>query len=289
MGEVSVAAPAHMAELRALFAATEGPITFIAGGTDMLIARRLPPAGGLLIDLSRIAGMGFISSDGGDIRVGGATTVAAIAADDGLRARLPALAEAAAQCGSVQIRNRATVGGNIANAAPAADLLPVLVAAGARLECIGRDGASRELAIYDYTPGHGYLIAQVILPGSGLLPYSAFVKLGPRQDLSISRLNIALLAEFRDGHFGCVRIAAGALGPRPLRLPLAEVALAGKDLCSATLRDFLSALTAEVDAAIPGRNSQAYKRHAITGLGLDLVAQALGLSPRERLFEDAAR
>ncbi|WP_455707292.1 FAD binding domain-containing protein [Mesorhizobium sp. ORM8.1] len=232
--------------------------------------------------------MGFISADGGGIRIGGATTVAAIAAHRGIAVRLPALAEAAAQCGSVQIRNRATIGGNIANAAPAADLVPTLVAAKARLACIGRDGASCELAICDYVPDRGYLIAEVILPGDGLLPYSAFVKLGPRQDLSISRLNIALLAEFQDGHFGTVRIAAGALGPRPLRLPLAEVALAGKELCSATLRDFLSALTTEVDAAIPGRNSQAYKRHAIAGLGLDLVAQALGLSPREQLFEDAA-
>ncbi|RUU57548.1 FAD binding domain-containing protein [Mesorhizobium sp. M2C.T.Ca.TU.002.02.1.1] len=289
MEGLSVAAPADMSQLRALFAATEGPMTFIAGGTDMLIARRPPPAGGLLIDLSRIAGMAFISTDSGDIRIGGATTVAAIAADHGLRARLPALAEAAAQCGSVQIRNRATIGGNIANAAPAADLLPVLVAAGARLECIGRDGASCELAICGYAPDRGHLIAEVILPRSGLLPRSAFVKLGPRQDLSISRLNIALLAEFRDDHFGNVRIAAGALGPRPLRLPLAEAALVGKELAPATLRDFLSALTAEVDAAIPGRGSQAYKRRAIAGLGLNLVAQALGLSPREHLFEDAAR
>ncbi|TIO76923.1 MAG: hypothetical protein E5X74_14355 [Mesorhizobium sp.] len=289
MSELSVATPGDMAELRAMFAAAAGPMNFIAGGTDMLIAGRPLPMGGLLIDLSRVAGMAFICADDGGIRIGGATTVAAIAADRGLALRLPALAEAAAQCGSVQIRNRATVGGNIANAAPAADLVPVLVAAGARLGCIGRDGASCELAICDYTPGRGHLIAEVILPRNGLLPYSAFVKLGPRQDLSISRLNIALLAEFQDGCFGDVRIAAGALGPRPLRLPLAEAALAGKELAPATLRDFLSALTAEVDAAIPGRGSQTYKRRAIAGLGLDLVAQALGLSPRGQLFEEAAQ
>lgn len=289
MSELPVTAPVDMAELRALFATAEGPLSFIAGGTDMLIAGRPLPADGPLVDLSRVAGLAFIRADDGGIRIGGATTVAAIAADRRLAVGLPALAEAAAQCGSAQIRNRATIGGNIANAAPAADLLPVLVAAGARLECIGRDGASREVAICDYTPDRGYLIAQVILPGDDLLPYSAFAKLGPRQDLSISRLNIALLAEFQDGHFGNVRIAAGALGPRPVRLPLAEAALAGKELGLATLRDFLSALTAEVDAAIPGRRSQAYKRRAIAGLGLDLVAQTLGLSPREQLFEDAAQ
>lgn len=288
MGELSVATPIDTMELRALLSAAAGPVNFIGGGTDMLIAGRTMPTGGLLIDLSRIAGMAFISADDGGIRIGGATTVAAIAAHRGLATRLPALAEAAAQCGSVQIRNRATIGGNVANAAPAADLVPVLVAAKARLGCIGRDGASRELAICDYAPDRGYLIAEVILPGDGLLPCSAFVKLGPRQALSISRLNIALLAEFQDGRFGDVRMAAGALGPRPLRLPLAEASLAGKKLERAVLREFLSALAAEVDAAIPGRNSQVYKRRAIAGLGLDLVAQALGLSPRGQLFEDAA-
>jgi carbon-monoxide dehydrogenase medium subunit len=288
MNSPSVAMPTNMAELQALFATAAGPMRFIAGGTDMLIAGRPLPAGGPLVDLSRIAGMAFISTDDSGIRMGGATTVAAIAADLGIRSRLPALAEAAAQCGSVQIRNRATIGGNIANAAPAADLVPVLVAAEARLACIGRDGATHELAVRDYSPDRGYLITEVILPGSGLFSHSAFVKLGPRQDLSISRLNIALLAEFQDARFGEVRTAAGALGPRPRCLPLAEQALAGKELERATLRDFLSALAREVDTAIPGRSSLAYKRRAIAGLGLDLVAQAVGLSPREQLFQDAA-
>ncbi|AZO23566.1 hypothetical protein EJ070_24740 [Mesorhizobium sp. M1E.F.Ca.ET.045.02.1.1] len=289
MGELSVVTPIDTVELRALLSAVAGPINFIGGGTDMLIAGRPMPTGGLLIDLSRIAGMAFIYADDGGIRIGGATTVAAIAADRELAFRLPALAEAAAQCGSVQIRNRATIGGNIANAAPAADLVPVLVAANARLGCIGRDGASRELAICDYAPDRGCLIAEVILPRDCLLPRSAFVKLGPRQDLSISRLNIALLAEFQDGRFGDVRIAAGALGPRPLRLRIAEAALAGRKLEYATLRDFLAVLAADVDAAIPGRYSQAYKRRAISGLGLDLIAQAVGLSPRDQLFEDVVQ
>ncbi|MGO4558129.1 FAD binding domain-containing protein [Mesorhizobium sp. 2RAF21] len=287
MSDLSVAMPANMAELQALFRAAAGPIRLIAGGTDMLIAGRPLPVGGLLVDISRIADMAFVSADASGICVGGATTVAAIAADLEIRSRLPALAEAAAQCGSIQIRNRATIGGNIANAAPAADLLPVLVAAEARLACIGRDGATCELAICDYSPDRGYLIAEVFLPSGGFFSRSAFVKLGPRRDLSISRLNLALLGEFQDARFGDVRVVAGALGPRPRRLPLAEEALTGNRLERATLRGFLSALADEVDAAIPGRSSQAYKRRAIAGLGLDLVAQAVGLSPREQLFQDA--
>ncbi|MBZ9798683.1 FAD binding domain-containing protein [Mesorhizobium sp. ES1-4] len=286
MMPLAIAVPADVAELRAAIVSSMNPVRFLAGGTDMLIAGRALPEAGLLIDITRVADMAFISTDGSDICIGAATTVATVASHPGLRARLPALCNAAAQCGSVQIRNRATIGGNIANAAPAADLMPVLTVAGALLRLIGRDGMQSEILLGDYTPAHG-LITDVILPGAGLLRRSAFVKLGPREDLAISRLNLALLADFQNGCFGAVRIAAGALSHAPLILSFAEAALSGRKLEAAVLRDFLSTLAAEVDAAIPGRNSQLYKRRAIAGLGLDLIAQALGLSPRDRLFEEA--
>ncbi|WP_181181795.1 FAD binding domain-containing protein [Mesorhizobium sp. B1-1-6] len=289
MNALAVATPVDLTELRATLAADAGPVRFVAGGTDMLISGRPLPETGLLVDLARVAGMAFIDSCVGDVRIGAATTVAALAADQGLRTRLAALCEAAAQCGSVQIRNRATIGGNIANAAPAADLIPVLVAAGARLALLQRDGTQCEIALGEYAQISGQLIIEVILPESCLLPRSAFVKLGSRQDMTISRLNLALLAEFRNDHFGLVRIAAGAVGPAPGRLHLAEAALAGRKLEAATLHNFISALVAEVDTAIPGRTSRLYKRRAIAGLGLDLIAQAVGLSPLDRLFEDAAQ
>ena len=77
-----------------------------------------------------------------------------------------------------------------------------------------------------------------------------------------------------------------AIGTGPRRLPLAEAALSDRCLEASTLRDFLTALTAEVDMAIPGRMSQPWKRRAVTGLGLDLIARFAGTSPRGRLFED---
>lgn len=287
MSRLSVVVPSDIASLRTLLAAAMTPVHFVAGGTDMLIAGRVPTDAGLLVDLSHVADMSIITTEGGHIRIGAATTVAALASHDGLRTRLPALSDAAVQCGSVQIRNRATIGGNIANASPAADLLPVLHAAGALLGLIERNGARSEVALADFAAAPGRLIVEIILPENDILPCSAFVKLGPRRDLTIARLSLALLAELQNGHFGAVRITAGAIGPIPLRLQLAEAALAGRELGAATLRDFLSALTAEVDAAIPGRSSRPYKRRAIAGLGLDLIARIAGLSTADPLFEDA--
>jgi xanthine dehydrogenase FAD-binding subunit len=286
MTALAVVAPADMATLRALMAASAAPLHFLAGGTDMLVAGRRLPEAGLLVDLSRVCGMAHIDAQGLEVRIGAATTVAALAADRGLGRRIPALCQAAAQCGSAQIRNRATIGGNIANAGPAADLVPVLLVAEARLLLIQPGGLSREVALASYARLPGELIVEVILP-SGFSPNSAFVKLGPRRDLTISRLSLAGVADLQHGRFGAMRLAAGAIGPAPRRLHLAEAALTGRRLEATSLRDFMSALTAEVDNAIPGRVSQPYKRRAIAGLGLDLIARLAGMSPRDRLFEEA--
>ena len=278
------ARPADLAALAGLMAG-KAPIRFIAGGTDLLLSGRQLPRDGVLVDLSAVKGLAGIGTGGGDIEIGGATTVAALEAHAGLAARFSALAQAAAECGSVQIRNRATLGGNIANAAPAADLVPVLALAEARLRLVMPGGGRAEVALGDFRADAGGLIAQVVLPGEKLLPRSAFVKLGPRRDLTISRLNMAAMAEFADGRFGALQLVAGSLGPRPVRLGRAEAALAGRPLAAAPLGGFLRALSEEVDAAIPRRASRAWKRQAIRGLGLDLIARLCGLSPRAPLFD----
>lgn len=281
--------PARPVDLAALAQLMAGPlpVSFIAGGTDLLLSGRPLPRQGLLVDISAINGLTDIKTDGGDIEIGGASTVAALEAHAGLAKRFPALAQAAAECGSVQIRNRATLGGNIANAAPAADLVPVLALAEARQRLMMPGGASAEIPLGDFRPEAGGLIMEVILPEAKLLPRSAFVKLGPRRDLTISRLNMAAMGEFSSGRFGALRLVAGSLGPRPIRLGLAGAALAGRQLTSAALRDFMQALSEEVDAAIPGRASWRWKRQAIRGLGLDLIARLCGLSPRDPLFDEA--
>lgn len=281
--------PARPVDLAALAQLMAGPlpVSFIAGGTDLLLSGRLLPRQGLLVDISAINGLTGIKTDGGDIEIGGASTVAALEAHAGLAKRFPALAQAAAECGSVQIRNRATLGGNIANAAPAADLVPVLALAEARQRLMMPGGASAEIPLGDFRPEAGGLIMEVILPEAKLLPRSAFVKLGPRRDLTISRLNMAAMGEFSSGRFGELRLVAGSLGPRPIRLGRAGAALAGRQLTSAALRDFMQALSEEVDAAIPGRASWSWKRQAIRGLGLDLIARLCGLSPRDPLFDEA--
>jgi carbon-monoxide dehydrogenase medium subunit len=285
---VNTPAPARPADLSALAELMAGPLPvhFMAGGTDLLVSGRQLPQTGVLADLAAVAGLAGIDCSGIDIRIGAATTVAAIEAHTGLAVRCAALVQAAAECGSMQIRNRATLGGNIANGAPAADLVPVLTVAEARLEVMRAGGARAEIALHDFRAGAGALITAVVLPGSRLLARSAFAKLGPRRDLTIARLNLAVMAEFEQGRFGQLRLAAGAVAPRPIRLNRAEATLSGQPLATGPLRAFLEALSAEIDTAIPGRASRGWKRRAIRGLGLDLIARLCGLSPRDPFFDE---
>jgi carbon-monoxide dehydrogenase medium subunit len=282
MSALVAVSPPHRAALAALLAGAEGPLTFIAGGTDLLVAPRALPADGLLVDLTRARDLAGVAVKRNVLRIGAAATLAALAENAVIRARLPALAEAAAQCGSVQIRNRATLGGNVATASPASDLTPALACFGARFRTLARDGERRRgfKAMVPAAGGSGLARGEAIVAAeislAGRLGRSAFAKLGVRDDLAIARLNLALEAEFDGARFGAARLYAGAVAPAPRRLARAERALAGRALDAATLEDFDRALVADIEAAIPGRASLGYKRRAVVGLGRDLLARLTG-------------
>lgn len=275
--------PMTLAELAAMLRGS-GSLVPVAGGTDLMIEGRAFPPGPVL-DLSRVAAMsGIASAANGAIVIGAVTRVAEIAASAELARLCPALAQAAASCGAMQIRNRATIGGNIANAAVAADLVPVLMMAGARLCLVGADGSAGSCGIAEFCPGTGAIITHVALPAPETDTRSAFVKLGLRDELTIARLNMAGSARLRDGALHDLCLIAGALGPHPIRLMQAEAALAGRAPDAAALAGFVDALSDEVMAAIQGRASAPWKARAIRGLGLDLVAQLVGRDPRDAPF-----
>lgn len=234
----------------------------IAGGTDLLIGGGQIAPDACVIDLGRVAEMRRLEREGGALIIGAGVTVARLASDPMVREFAPALADAADQFGATQIRNRATIGGNVANASAAADLTPALVAMAAEVEFLSRD-CRRAVPVADA------LAARPVVPsGSAILAFripvagqGAFVKLGQRQEPTISKLTLAA-----SGPTGAMVLVAGAIGPVPLRLHQAEAALN-------TGGDFAAALAAEVAAAIPGRASLAYKMRAVQALGLDLVAR----------------
>ncbi len=278
---VQPAVPHNLAEAAALVGDFNGSISYIAGGTDLVIALEQGPRPDLIIDISRIEALNFIVADSDAVHIGAATPLSTLAEHRALAAKLPVLTQAAVHVGSVQIRNRATIGGNIASAVPGGDLLPVLKCLDCRIEVLRRDKTTTTRAFDEVvtglgktTLGNGDIITRITIPlRFGTNRISAFGKIGRRRELAIARLNLALLADYDSSanHINDVRIVAGAIGPVPLRLQSVERQLRGRMVDQALADDFLQALTAAVDAAIPGRISQAYKRHAVMGLGLDLL------------------
>lgn len=279
MTALQAARPRDLPALKELLAACGPEVHFIAGGTDMLVAPHEVPREGWLIDISRTAGLEGVRREDNKLWIGATTTLNGLMSSPLIRDHAPVLAEAADLCGSAQIRNRATIGGNVANASPAGDLLPVLKCLDAQFMVLGQDEIIRERS-FDDTVGRlpaAALIVGVVVPIPVPAPRMAFVKLGVRDDLTIARLNLVMAALVgADVRLRGVSIFAGALAPRPLRLPSVEAVLEGASLQALPVDEYLAALLSAVDAAIAGRASQGYKRRAIMGLGLDLLEKFTG-------------
>lgn len=243
-----------------------------------------------LMDISGLSELRGISEFVDRLEIGALATHTRISESILVRQRARALAEACASIGGPQIRNRGTIGGNIANASPAADTLPALVvldaaAAVARWE----DGRVkvRELPVaglvtgpYQTALAPDELIVSVRIP---LLPAearSAYIKLGRRNAMSISRLAVAAWAVLADdGRVTDVRICPGSATPRPMRFSQAEKVLLGK-LPSADLVVEAARTVGDAMVAVTGvRWSTEYKRPVVEALSRRAIAAVLGLGP----------
>lgn len=268
---LAFAAPQTLDELATLLAPGAGR-WLIAGGTDRLIAPARLPESGVVVDLTRLEGIAGIALADGRLAIGAGVTVARLAQDSRVARLAPVLAQAAEVFGSVQIRNRATIGGNVAHGSPAADLVPALLAAGAAVR-LWRPGATESLPLQAMLARQPALRPREVilgfdLPAGDPAPQGAFVKLGPRQEPAISRLTVAAA-----GPAGQMRLYAGAIGPVPLHLAAAEAVL------NAGRAGFAAAVAGAVAAANPGRASTAYKARAVRGLAEDLLERLDGARP----------
>jgi len=212
--------PTELAAAIALLVAHGPDARLLAGGTDLIIRLRDGSVRPLVVvDVKRIAELdGEVRSAGGLLTIGARTTMTAIAADERIRRDFPALAEAAAVVGAVQIRNRATLAGNVCNASPAADTAPVLLVYGARVVVAGANG-ERRIPIDEFFVRSGVTtLARDELVSSIELPLPD----GPRGAIHVRRTrrrghdlaSVTLACAVRPD--GVTRLAYGSVGPRPV-------------------------------------------------------------------------
>ncbi len=238
MREFSYEHPASVKEVLMLLDKYKRKAKVIAGGTDLIIELRKdegPKELEILINIAHLNELNYIEEDGDWIRIGANSTHTQIKESELIQKEILALSEAAGVVGSPQIRNRGTIGGNILNASPAADIVPVLVALDAILTLKLKEG-ERQIPIteiyekpYKTNILAEELLVEVAFKKLPLKAKTAFIKLGRRNALAISRMNVAVIVnQDNDGVVTDIRIVPGSTTPTPTRIKVAEEVLLDK-------------------------------------------------------------
>ena len=236
----------------------------IAGGTDLMVGDDQPRA---LISLRSIPGLDGIEM-GPPTRIGALTLVADVLAHKGIAARFPTLTQACHLFASMQIRNAATVGGNLCNASPAADLAPPLLVHDAIVR-LSSPGGAREMPLEEFFlgPGRtalalGEVLTDVLLhpPPDGAA--TTFLR-KTRVRMDIALISVAVRLDLEGARCKAARVAAGAVAPTPLRLKAVEALLEGESITPQLAAEAGALAAQSVEPVDDIRTTASYRRHMV--------------------------
>jgi len=255
----------------------------LAGGTDLLPQLKnglLKPA--RVIDLSGVARLRTIEAGNGKgIKIGSAVTARTLELDRAVRASYLSLAESGALVGSVQVRNLATLGGNICNAAPSADMAPPLLALDAEAVITGPKGERRVPIATFFTGVRATVLApdeilvELVVPNPGPHSGGNYLRHTPRRELDIAVVGVASQLTLANGVCTKARIALAAVAPVPLRATAAEQSLEGQAVTPDRIKRAAD-LAVEVARPISDqRGSADFRRHLVRVLTRRTLTTAL--------------
>jgi CO/xanthine dehydrogenase FAD-binding subunit len=261
-----------------------GEARYLAGGTDLLVQLKKgnlrPP---LLISLKRVHHLSGVTVVGDWVHIGALTPVEDLARSEVLKRRSPLLPLAAAQLGSRQIRNMATLGGNLCNASPAGDLSTALLCLETELKVEGPRGArSGKLLDFFKGPGRtslspGEVMTGILIPSAEKGWVWSYRKLGVRRAMEIGIVNVALGLKLEEGVCREARIALGSVAPTPIRARRAEKRMEGRPLVPELIEEVCELSAQESDPIDDLRASRAYRMEMVGNLvrsGLRALSQA---------------
>ena len=273
--------PVSIKELDQIVCATKEKLTFVAGTTDLMVNNKTWQEKNHIVDLTTIPELSWeISTTKEGIRIGSALPMSEIINHHLIKEKLPILIETLKQIGSEQIQNRATLGGNIANASPAADSLPVLNVLDAQL-WIGPKKSSEfeKIHIAEIMSGPGetilkanQYIAFIFIPfpkKENMFWY--FRKVGQRQALAISKLSLAILGNLKEGKIENIRISAGAVTAQVNRAIKTESVLINQKLKKKIIEKARMQLENEIQPITDIRSNVEYRK----GICGELLREAL--------------
>jgi carbon-monoxide dehydrogenase medium subunit len=243
-----------------------GDAQYIAGGTELMHgikAGKMRPQ--CLISLRHIKEIGQITSKGGKLRIGAMVTHRELELSTSLKGKFDGLIDAVSNIGTVQIRNVATIGGNLCNASPAADSAPPLLVLNSHVMLAVVD-ESRSLPLEDFFKGvnktsltDNELLVEIVVPypdeGSG----SAFMK-NIRAGADIAKINCAILVKRQDDICETCRVAFGSVAPTPMRIKTVEEYLKGKKVNEALIKSAGDMVSAEIKPITDIRSTAEYRK-----------------------------
>jgi carbon-monoxide dehydrogenase medium subunit len=259
----------------ALALIASGNAQVIAGGTDLLVERKMGSAGpALLVDVSRVPELKGIRWTDAGLEIGAATTHTEIARCPLVASSCPVLAEAARAIGAIQTRNLGTIGGNLVTCVPSMDSGPALLALDASVRLASR-GRRRRIPLASFFLGPrktalmpGELLASIIVPSETVATPTCFLKFGLRKGQALALVNVA--AGFSidpvQGTVRAPRIALGAVAPTVMRAPSAEAYLAGRPWTLDAAAEAARIAATEARPIDDFRASAAYRRKLIAVL-----------------------
>jgi len=275
--------PETIEEALSLALKYKGECKFLSGGTDLLVQMR---RGGVLptyiINIGGIRDQSYIRYDEQEgLRIGPLTTIHSMEASSIIREKFSILAEAVSHMGTVQVRNRATIGGSLCNASPSADPAPPLMVLDSRVKIISGCG-ERVVPMEDFFTGPGQtvvgsdeMLAEIQVPK--LMPQSSgvYLRQTTRKALDLAIVGVAVRVTMDDDVLRDVRIALGAVAPKPIRAKGAEEILKGSEITNDLLEKAGQRASDESSPIDDVRGSADYRRKIVKVFVMRAIKQAV--------------
>jgi carbon-monoxide dehydrogenase medium subunit len=259
--------PRNVDEAVALLAAEKGLARVLAGGTDLLVQMRSGRAQpDLMVDCKAISEMTSVAAENGAVRFGAATACMVLVEHPEFPRTCPGVTDAVKLIGSIQVKGRASVGGNVCNASPAADSVPALIAAGATARIAG-PGGSRDVPVESLATGPGKtclardeLVVSFLVPSKQPRSGDAYLRFTPRTEMDIAVVSAGVnLTLDAAGICTQARVSLGAVAERPLLVEEAGAALIGSRIDGPALERLADAASAACRPIDDKRGTREYR------------------------------
>lgn len=279
----NVQSPVTLGDAYALLAERDRPLKIIAGGTDLMVLMNAHMLNlSEFLDIWRIDELRGISDEGAALRVGALTTYTQLIRSELIQRHVPALVAASRTVGAVQIQNRGTIGGNIVNASPAGDSLPVLAAYDAEIE-IGSLRGTRRVALNEFYTGYrstnlqtDELVLAIRIPKLAQAERDFFWKVGTRRAQAISKTVMASRARLSGKTVETIAIGIGSVAPTVIRAPQTERFLTGAILTPSLIDDARRLIAGEIAPITDLRSTEHYRRTVTGNVLCKFLRQLIG-------------